>query len=157
MLTPEERKRIEDEERKRIAEEQYRAEVRAKLQGEQTPVANSGNRRGWLALVFGCIALGAISCVFYYLKERPLSTSLSNDVAGTSSVKGKGPAAAFNVPAKSAPTRVSPGAMSRKRCASTGRLRSAPEACSSSTTAHPAACNSSSCGSVPWSSVETRA
>ena len=35
MLTPEDRQRIEEEERRKIAEEQYRAEVRAKLQGER--------------------------------------------------------------------------------------------------------------------------
>ena len=47
MLTPEERQRIEEEERKRIAEEQYRAEVRAKLQGAPAaPVRKPSRFRG---------------------------------------------------------------------------------------------------------------
>ncbi len=54
-------------------------------------------------------------------------------------------------------SRVSPDRMSRNSRASTGRLRSAPEACSSNTVSQPAARSSSSCGSVPWSSVETLA
>ena len=49
------------------------------------------------------------------------------------------------------------GRISCSRRASTGRLRSAPEACSSSTVTQPAARRSSSCGSVSCSSVETRA
>jgi len=44
MLTPEERQRIEDEERKRIAEEQFRAEVRAKLQGDSAPPGEETSR-----------------------------------------------------------------------------------------------------------------
>ena len=54
-------------------------------------------------------------------------------------------------------TRVSPGRMSRNSLASTGRLRSAPEACSSRMALQPAVRRSSHCGSVPCSSVETRA
>jgi integrase len=54
-------------------------------------------------------------------------------------------------------SRVSPDRMSRNSRASTGRLRSAPEACSSNTVSQPAARSSSSCGTVPWSSVETLA
>jgi hypothetical protein len=53
--------------------------------------------------------------------------------------------------------RVSPGRISCSRRARTGRLRSAPDACSSSTVAQPAARRSLSCGSVPCSSVDTRA
>jgi hypothetical protein len=49
MLTPEERQRIEEEERKRIAEEQYRAEVRAKLQGgSATPARKPAGRLPWI-------------------------------------------------------------------------------------------------------------
>jgi len=44
-----------------------------------------------------------------------------------------------------------------RRRASTGRPRPAPEACCSRIVVQPAARNSSSCGSVPWSSMETRA
>jgi len=40
-LTPEEKLRIEGEERRRVSEEQYRAEVRAKLQGESAPIKQS--------------------------------------------------------------------------------------------------------------------
>ncbi len=45
----------------------------------------------------------------------------------------------------------------RSNRVSTGRLRSAPEACFSSTISHPDARNSSACGPVPCSSVDTRA
>ena len=58
MLTPEERQRIEEEERKRIAEEQYRAEVRAKLRGDDAPVKQS-NRFGWI-LVAVVVIVGAL-------------------------------------------------------------------------------------------------
>ncbi|HYW38106.1 MAG TPA: emp24/gp25L/p24 family protein [Terriglobales bacterium] len=63
MLTPEERQRIEEEERKRIAEEHFRAEVRAKLQGDSAPpVRKPAGRLPWIiglaaALVIGTIVL----------------------------------------------------------------------------------------------------
>ena len=60
MLTPEERERIEDEERKRIAEELYRAEVRARLQGEQAAPAKSPNRIPWILAGAAVLIIGAI-------------------------------------------------------------------------------------------------
>ena len=50
-----------------------------------------------------------------------------------------------------------PGPIRSRQRASSTRLRLAPEARSSKTSRHPAARNSSSCGSVCCSSVETRA
>ena len=60
MLTPEERERIEDEERKRIAEELYRAEVRARLQGEHGTPAKSPNRIPWILAGAAVLIIGAI-------------------------------------------------------------------------------------------------
>ena len=60
MLTPEERQRIEDEERKRIAEEQYRAEVRAKLQGEHAAPVKTPSRIPWILGVGAVLIIGAI-------------------------------------------------------------------------------------------------
>jgi hypothetical protein len=40
-LTTEEKRRVEEEERRRISAKHYRAEVRAELQGEFTPVHKS--------------------------------------------------------------------------------------------------------------------
>jgi|HubBroStandDraft_1064217.scaffolds.fasta_scaffold188047_2 hypothetical protein len=45
-LTTAEQRRVEEEERRRVSEKQYRAEVRAKLQGEFVPVQKS--RLPWL-------------------------------------------------------------------------------------------------------------
>lgn len=53
-------------------------------------------------------------------------------------------------------TRVWFGRISRSRRASSGLARSAPEARSSRIVLQPVARSSSSCGPVPWSSVETR-
>ena len=61
MLTPEERQRIEEEERKRIAEEQYRAEVRAKLQGDQpAPARKPAGRLPWIIGVAAVLVIGTI-------------------------------------------------------------------------------------------------
>jgi hypothetical protein len=60
MLTPEERQRIEEEELKRIAEEQYRAEVRAKLQGEHAAPVKSPNRIPWILAGAAVLIMGAI-------------------------------------------------------------------------------------------------
>ena len=63
MLTPEECQRIEEEGRKRIAEEHFRAEVRARLQGDSAPlVRKPAGRLRWIiglaaALVIGTIVL----------------------------------------------------------------------------------------------------
>ncbi len=67
MLSPEERKRIEDEERKRIAEEQYRAEFRSKL---QRPDATEEKRSRLLwVLGVGCMLIvGAL--IWSYSSSR---------------------------------------------------------------------------------------
>ena len=60
MLTPEERQRIEEEEGKRIAEEQYRAEVRAKLQGAPAAPARKPSRVPWILGVGAVLIIGAL-------------------------------------------------------------------------------------------------
>ena len=61
MLTPEERQRIEEEERKRIAEEQYRAEVRAKLQGGSVaPARKPAGRLPWILGLAAALVIGTI-------------------------------------------------------------------------------------------------
>lgn len=76
-LTTEEKRRIEEEERRRISEEQYRAEVKAKLQGESAQVQKSS--LGWLlgvgiVLVVAGVVLSATSGI----RLRPTSESSDN-------------------------------------------------------------------------------
>jgi hypothetical protein len=61
MLTPEERQRIEEEEGKRISEEQYRAEVRAKLQGGSVaPARKPAGRLPWILGLAAALVIGTI-------------------------------------------------------------------------------------------------
>jgi len=72
MLTPEERQRIEEEENKRMAEEQYRAEVRAKLQGVPMPAENQPNR---IPLILGIGAVLIIGTLVATNNNSPSKTT----------------------------------------------------------------------------------
>jgi hypothetical protein len=86
MLTPEERQRIEDEERKRIAEEQYRAEVRAKLQGgPPAPVRNS-SRLPWILGAAGVLVISTI------ILTNNRGQSKAGDESGTAAQAASNPA-----------------------------------------------------------------
>src|SRR5471030_986671 len=86
MLTPEERQRIEEEERKRIAEEQYRAEVRAKLQGELAPPVKSPSRIPWILAGAAVLIIGAI------VLTNSRSPSKTGDDSGTAVQAASNPA-----------------------------------------------------------------
>jgi hypothetical protein len=86
MLTPEERQRIEEEERKRIAEEQYRAEVRAKLQGEPGVPVRKPNRIPWI------LGLGAVLIIGALVLTNSRSQSKTGDDGGTAAQAASNPA-----------------------------------------------------------------
>jgi hypothetical protein len=86
MLTPEERQRIEEEERKRIAEEQYRAEVRAKLQGA-APARKSVGRLPWILGLAAALFIGMI------ILMNNKGQSRTGDDSGTAAQAASNPAA----------------------------------------------------------------
>jgi hypothetical protein len=92
-LTTEERQRIEDEERKRMAEEEYRAEIRAKLQGAAAPVKKSTSRMiPWILGVGAALVIGMI------VLTNSRSQSRIGDDSGTAA-----PAALNSTPAAEPP------------------------------------------------------
>ena len=86
MLTPEERQRIEDEERKRVAEEEYRAEVRARLQGEQASPARKPSRIPWI------LGVGAVLIIGTIVLTNTRSQSKTGDDSGTAAHAASNPA-----------------------------------------------------------------
>jgi hypothetical protein len=86
MLTPEERQRIEEEEGKRIAEEQYRAEVRAKLQGAPAATARKPSRVPWI------LGVGAVLIIGTLVLTNSRSQSKTGDDNGTTAQAASNPA-----------------------------------------------------------------
>jgi hypothetical protein len=63
-LTNEERRRVQEEERRRVSDQQYRAKVRAQLQGEFAPVQRSS--LPWLLGMCLVVVVAAIWFVDYF-------------------------------------------------------------------------------------------
>jgi hypothetical protein len=63
-LTTEEKRRVEEDERRSVSDKQYRAEVRAELQGEFAPVQKSS--LPWLLGIGLVLVVAAIWCVDHF-------------------------------------------------------------------------------------------